>query len=158
MTAYEQLDTFGAFSAARARFDSLQLVLAQPETAAAHHDVLEDYLLEQGRELQRLLMQAHLDVRAARERRREEVTDTAGVVHHRVEAGHTRTLATVFGKVTVERMAYRAVGESNLSPADAVLNLPAHLHYHGLRRLAATEAVRDSFDAALARPTTALTA
>jgi hypothetical protein len=34
-------------------------------------------------------------------------------------------------------IAYRGRGVSNLHPADAVLNLPAEKHSHGIRRLAA---------------------
>jgi hypothetical protein len=57
-----------------------------------------------------------------------------------VENGHKRDLATVFGTVRVTRMAYRARQAINLHPGDAVLNLPAGKHSHGLRRLAAVEA------------------
>jgi hypothetical protein len=53
----------------------------------------------------------------------------------------------VFGDVQVRRIAYRSRGHDNLYPADAVLNLPTERHSHGLRRLAAIEAARDSFDA-----------
>jgi hypothetical protein len=55
---------------------------------------------------------------------------------------------TVFGQVTVARMAYRAFGQRNLYPADAVLSLPMEKHSHGLRRLAAIESVRGSFEQA----------
>jgi hypothetical protein len=84
-------------------------------------------------------------LRAVREERHEGVIDAAGVAHARVELGHQRSLATVFGEVTVTRMAYRALGTANLHLADTVLNLPAEKHSHGLRRLAAIEAVRGSF-------------
>jgi hypothetical protein len=57
-------------------------------------------------------------------------------------------LATVFGTVRVTRCAWRAGGAHNLYPADAALNLPERLHSHTLRRRAAIEAVRDSFQAA----------
>ena len=67
----------------------------------------------------------------------------------RVESGHTRALTSVFGEVTVTRRAYRAPGHANLHPADAALNLPAEKHSHGLRRLAAIEAARGSFDTAV---------
>ena len=63
-----------------------------------------------------------------------------------MEAGHRRQLATIFGEVTVTRLAYRARGQPNLYPADAVLNLPAERHSHGLGRLAAVEAARGSYD------------
>lgn len=46
------------------------------------------------------------------------------------------------------RLAYRAPGQGNLHPADAVVNLPVQKHSHGLRRLAATEAARGAFDEA----------
>jgi len=56
----------------------------------------------------------------------------------------------VFGEVEVKRLAYRARGAENLYPADAQLNLPAEKHSHGIRRLAALEAPRPSFQDAKA--------
>jgi hypothetical protein len=58
-------------------------------------------------------------------------------------------LGTVFGEVIVSRMAYRAPGHRNLHPADAALNLPVERHSHGLRKLAAVEAARGSFQDAV---------
>ncbi|WP_443233062.1 hypothetical protein [Streptomyces sp. 2A115] len=52
------------------------------------------------------------------------------------------------GTVTVRRLAFRAPGQSNVYPADAALSLPKERHSLGLRRLAVTEAVRGSYDAA----------
>jgi hypothetical protein len=101
------------------------------------------------RELMRCLVQDHLDLRCEREQRQEQLTSAAGVVHGAVEAGHERPLATVFGEVTVRRAAYRHRGEANLYPADAALNLPVELYSHGLRRDAAVEASRGSFDDAV---------
>jgi hypothetical protein len=86
--------------------------------------------------------------RAGTEPRLAAVTDDAGVVHAAVEAGHRRTLASVFGPVQVERLAYRHRGHQNLHPADAALNLPVERHSHGLRRLAAIESTRGSFEQA----------
>jgi len=56
----------------------------------------------------------------------------------------------VFGEVEVKRLAYRTRGAENLYPADAQLNLPAEKHSHGIRRLAALEAPRSSFQDAKA--------
>jgi len=98
-----------------------------------------------GREVQRLMFQDHLDRRALREER-VEVVDAESVVHASVEPAHDRNLCTIMGTVTVERFAYRQLGSSNLHPADAVLNLPTQRHSHGLRRLAAIESTRGSFD------------
>jgi hypothetical protein len=47
-------------------------------------------------------------------------------------------------------MAYRAPGAVNAYPADVALSLPVGRHSHGLRRLAAIESVRGSFEDAAA--------
>lgn len=96
------------------------------------------------------MLQEHLDLRAERERRAAEVRDADGVRRGCVEAGHRRPLQTLFGEVGVSRMAYRARGQHNLCPADALLNLPVEKHSHGLRRLAAIESARGSFEEAVA--------
>ena len=116
------------------------------EAAALDHAQLETQLQGKGGELLRQLFQDSMDLRAHRECPRAEVVGADAVVRTRVESGHTRALTTVFGEVSVSRMAYRAPGRANLHPADAELNLPAEKHSHGLRRLAAIEAARGSFD------------
>lgn len=114
------------------------------------HAELEEQLDERGRELLRQLHQDHLDLRAAREDRRTGLTGAEGITRTRVETSHRRQLVTVFGQVTVTRMAYRAPGAANLHPADAELNLPEEKHSHGLRKLAAIESARGSFGSAAA--------
>jgi len=144
------------FARSRARFEEMVGFLDGGAAAGLDHGALEDRLQAGGRELLRLLYQDHLDLRASRERRLGEVLDAGGVSRPSVEAGHGRTLTTVFGEVTATRLAYRRRGQANLHPADGVLNLPAEKHSHGLRRLAAVEAARGSFDdtvAAIARAT-----
>jgi hypothetical protein len=73
-----------------------------------------------------------------------------GIARTRAESGHQRQLATVFGRVTVTRIAYRAPGAANVHLVDAELNLPEEKHSHGLRKLVAIEAPRGSFDDARA--------
>ncbi|WP_406378556.1 ISKra4 family transposase [Streptomyces sp. NBC_01618] len=103
------------------------------------------------REVTRQLFQDHLDLRAVRERRAGQVVDETGVERTRIERGRRRILATVFGKVTATRIAYRATGSADLHLADAALNMPAGMHSHGLARLAATESARGSFAEAVDR-------
>jgi hypothetical protein len=134
-----------AFGEARRRFESVVSQLAGPAAGELSHAELEAWLQADAREVFRLLLQGHLDLRAARETRRSQVTGADGVTRSRAETGHQRGLATVFGPVRVTRMAYRAPGTANLHPADAVLSLPAELHSHGLRRLTAIEAARGSY-------------
>ncbi|MFC7308926.1 hypothetical protein ACFQVC_32545 [Streptomyces monticola] len=71
-----------------------------------------------------------------------------GLLRPRLETGHQRLLATVFGTVTVSRCAWRRLEAGNVHPADAVLSLPRGRHSHGLARLAVREAIRVSCDAA----------
>lgn len=138
------------FERSRVLFEQLVAGLATVEVDEQTHTELEERIGGQGRALMRQLLQDRLDLAAVRERRALRVVDAEQVAHTRVERGHQRGLATVFGPVTVTRMAYRAAGARNLYPADARLNLPAGLHSHGLRRLAALESVRGSFDTAAA--------
>lgn len=141
------------FDASRAKFESLVVLLDGADAGALTHGQLEERLQVEGRELMRLLFQDHLDLRAGRERRAASVVDAAGVRRERVEAGRGRALASVFGELSVSRLAYRAGGYSDLHPADALLNLPAERHSHGLRMLAAVESSRGSFDDAAAAVT-----
>ena len=144
---------FGADS--RDCFEEVLAWLEGDEAAVMSHGKLEDELESRGRELLRRMLQDHLTLRAANEPRLAAVADDAGVVHAAVETGHRRTLATVFGQVQVERLAYRHRGHANLHPADAALNLPVERHSHGLRRLAAIESTRGSFEQASAAITRA---
>jgi hypothetical protein len=145
---------------ARNTFNYLIGQLTDPAAETLTHDHLEELLTAQGRELQRQLLQAHLDLRArreqqavsaAREQTRHGGTGVVGadkVVRCRVETGHHRLLATVFGTVRVTRCAWRAPNAANLYPADVALSLPGRRHSAGLARLAVAEAVRGSFEVA----------
>ena len=120
------------------------------EAQTLTHEELETRLEVDSRELTRQLLQDHLDLRATREMRARGVVDERGVCHNACETGHHRGLETIFGEVTVTRLAYRASGSENLYLQDAALNLPFERHSHGLRQLAAIEATRGSYEEAKA--------
>lgn len=149
MTVSTEASPAPTFLCSREVLDSLVAFLESAEAASLGHGELEDAVEERGRALLRQLYQDHLDLRAHREPRIHEVVDAQGVPRGGAESSHGRSLATVFGQVEVHRIAYRRRGEENLYPADAVLNLPKERHSHGLRRMAAVEASRGSFDAAV---------
>jgi hypothetical protein len=113
------------------------LTWAAEESGFLDHGEREDVIGAEGRELQRRLLQATLDLDAAREERIPQVTSAAGIRHGTVEAGHGRGLASVFGPVRVTRMAYRNRREPNLYPADARQVLPDDPYSLGMRALAA---------------------
>ena len=108
--------------------------------------------------MQRQRLQDHLDLRAAREEQaarehRPPATGADGITRTRLENGHGRLLASLFGTVRVTRCAWRRPGTGNLCPADAALSLSACRASHAVARLAAVEAARGSFEAAHAAVT-----
>lgn len=149
MEAYAVETSRVAFAGSHDRFETVAAWLEGAESTGLTHAELEARLQVESRELFRQLLQDHLDLRAQRERRLEEVVGADGLPRGSAEAGHQRGLATVFGEVQVRRIAYRSRGHGNLHPADGVLNLPTEKHSHGLRRLAAIESARGSFEQAV---------
>ena len=110
---------------------------AAEEAGYLDHGERENVIGQEGRELQRRLLQATFDIDSAREERAEGVTSAAGIGHGTVEAGHGRGVTSVFGPVRVTRMAYRNRREPNLYPADARQVLPDDPYSPGMRALAA---------------------
>jgi len=154
MQRYAPVEGADPFAASAELFTTLTDELAGPEAAGLTACQLEELLDERGREVLRQLLQDHLDLRAAREeqaarQQHPAAAGTDGITRTRIEAGHGRLLATMFGTVQVTRCAWRRPGVPGFCPADAALSLPAGRHSHSLAKLAVTEAARGSFDAAL---------
>lgn len=114
------------------------------------HDVLENRVVTEGREIERQLLEDNFELRSINEVRkdRDEVRDNTGVCHNAIESGHKRALSTLVGTVAFPRLAYRADHRPNLHPADALANLPEERYSYGLRELAAIEATRGSYEKA----------
>lgn len=149
MRAYALEADQDPFHALRGLFAKAVEWLGGDESAGLAHGELETQIATRFWDLARQAVQDHLDLRAADEQILTDVVDAEAVPRGRVETGRERVLATVFGAVVVDRLAYRQRGCSDLHPADAVLNLPVGMHSHGLRRLAAVEATRGSFGQAV---------
>ncbi|MDE0217923.1 MAG: ISKra4 family transposase [Spirochaetaceae bacterium] len=102
--------------------------------------------LPQGRELVRQLyqdcveQQDHLTGAG-----RRGVVDAQGTERTRTRR-QRRELETIFGTVSVERTGYGAEGHASLHPLDAQLNLPDERYSLEVRRRAALEASKNSFD------------
>ncbi|MGH3225737.1 MAG: ISKra4 family transposase [Streptosporangiaceae bacterium] len=153
MEPYALIPGAGPFAASVNLLTELVAELEEPAAAGLTACELEDLLAERGREVQRQLLQDHLDLRAAREEQAARahhapVTGADGITRSRLETGHGRLLASLFGMVRVTRCAWRRPGVPSLRPADAGLSLPACRPSHALARLAAVEAARGSFEAA----------
>ncbi|HEX5294866.1 MAG TPA: ISKra4 family transposase [Streptosporangiaceae bacterium] len=153
MAAYATVPPDDPFAVSKAMLASLADELAGPEAAGLTAAGLEELLDERGREVLRQPLQDHYALRAVREEQRARehpgpVEGADGITRTRLETGHGRALATLFGTVTVTRCAWRKPGTRNFRPADAALSLPAGRHSHSLAKLAAIEAARGSFDTA----------
>ena len=120
--------------------------LCSAESAALPHSVLEERLQRSGWELYRQLLQAHLNLRAQREKATApaSMTGVDGVIRSH-KRGTSRSLATLFGAVTVKRLGFAAPGQARLHPQDAALQLPPQRYSYPLQRLVAKAAAGNAY-------------
>lgn len=132
------------FPRARAHFEELAEYMASSEACAMRESELERELEARARKVLREMLQEHLDARGPGE--------ATGPVRDGTGAERTETrlqergLKTVFGRVDVRRLGYAAAAEESLHPRDGELNLPRELYSLELRRRAAMEASKGSFE------------
>jgi len=136
------------FRSAQTCFKSIVDQLGSSETLGLPHEAVESLLETSGRELLRRLFQDHLDLRRAREERRTEVVGADSTARTHVRA-RDRGLESVFGRVTINRLAYGGRGIPCLIPLDDELNLPREVYSYGVRRRAAVESSKSSFGEAV---------
>ena len=134
------------FADADEHYAGVKQYLASSEARQMSESDLERELAKRGQELLRRLLQAHLEARGP--------GDAVGPVHdaqgvERPERRwHERQLETVFGTVEVDRVGYGRAGEDSLHPLDGQLNLPPERYSLEVRRRAAEEAAKGSFEEA----------
>ena len=132
------------FSASQEQFNGLIKSLSSTKSLGMDHSDLEKFLQTEGRELLRRLFEERLKLQGN------------GFVGPHVEGADdvnrgykhesTRTLKSVFGEVSVDRLGYSSPGEKSLFPKDAALNLPEDCYSLGVRKLVAIEASKGSYD------------
>ena len=110
------------FSGVREQAESMIGWAKSDEALALEHDAIEERAMADGLELMRLLAEAHMALRAAREERRGDVRDADGDLRVTCEDGqeHTRVMM-IFGPVRAWRAACRRRGKENLYPQDALV-------------------------------------
>ncbi len=104
-----------------------------------------------GREVLRLLLQAHLEARGTGDCGPAlwvKWRDTPPVLHTHKRL-HTRTIVTLFGNVSITRMGYGRPGSGAVHPLDAELELPARRFSYEVQRRIVKAAVQGPFDEAL---------
>jgi hypothetical protein len=136
------------FCEARALMKKLEDDLVAPDAMHMTHDQIERMVVTEGHKILRAMLQQHYDLRAALER---EVAVKAIDRHKRERLRQSiRRLETLVGEVEVQRTLYQSEREGvpYLAPLEAVLALPEEKYSHEVRRMAAEETARSSFDEA----------
>lgn len=118
------------------KLEEIQKHLSSAGTLRAEHGEVEQWLAIEGRELLRLVLQEHFDLRAAAERP-VDIRAADGVVLGR-SLPAARGLETIFGEVEASRRRYQAPGRDGLAPLDAILILPTDHYSHGVRAFRVT--------------------
>ena len=152
------------FSQARFAFRQLETWLTADETTAVSEAQVEEQLQQRGRELLRLLLQAHLRQRgtgdvglalrvwsppAQAATPDDAAASQAHGVRHGEKRSHDRTLHTVLGAVVVARTAYGAAGYRSVHPLDEQLHLPKRSFSYPLQERLVRHAVQGPFDEAI---------
>jgi hypothetical protein len=135
------------FCEARELMKKLEDELSAPEAMHATHDQIERMVVTEGHKILRAMLQQHYDLRASLER---DVAVKAIDRHRRERLRQSiRKLETLVGEVAVQRTLYQVEGVPGvpyLAPLEGVLALPAEKYSHEVRRLAAEESAKSSFD------------
>jgi hypothetical protein len=146
--AMETADSTDHFGNAERKFDELTTVLRNRQTAAMDFSDLEKMIEKDGREVLRLLLEAHVRSRGLGDIGSSIEGSDGGIRTHR-RIGE-RQIKSIFGTIEFERLSYGGRGEESLFPKDAHLNLPAEQsHSHELQRRVALEVIKGSFDQAV---------
>lgn len=135
-----------AQSHARQEFSSLEAWLSAPPTLQLPLHQIECQQEHKGRELQRLLLQTHIQQRGNGDvgpaLRVNQGTGPTVYSHHRL---HSRRLKTIFGPVEITRLGYSRAGAVSIHPLDEALQLPARSFSYELQKRMVKAAVQGTF-------------
>jgi len=133
-------------SPAAVEFASLEAWLASRAALQLPLHQIEAQQQTKGREVQRLLLQAHLQLRGDGDVGSALRVPQAGreVVYTRRRLG-ARSLKTIFGSVQIHRMGYVRDGAPSIYPLDRALALPARSFSYELQRRLVKAAVQNPF-------------
>lgn len=153
---WEDLDrhySHAASALASYEFNNLERWLYSQEASLMGLRDVELAQEKRGRELMRLLLQAHIECRgdgdvglAIEVFDRDNPNGATLYTHKRV---HTRGIVTIFGEVYVRRVGYGTEGEVSIHPLDEQLQLPARTYSYELQRRLVKKSVQGPFDEAI---------
>ncbi len=127
-------------------FALLEAWLASSHTLQLPLHEIESQQQTKGREVQRLLLQAHIERRGDGDVGHALlVPQQAGSVLYTHRRLRTRSLKTIFGPVEIHRMGYSRDGAPSIYPLDQTLALPARSFSYELQRRLVKAAVQNPF-------------
>lgn len=133
-------------------FHDLEQWLAAPLTQTSPLHLVELQQELKGREVQRLLLQSHVNLRGSGDigpsLRLAHDGSYCLFTHPRLQR---RTLKTVFGEIDIDRMAYRCQGKPSIHPLDESLQLPQRSFSYELQKRLIKAALQGPFREATAR-------
>jgi hypothetical protein len=140
----------GSCSRASLEFAQLESWLASAQASQLPLYCVEAEQQSRGREVQRLLLQSHLDQRGDGDvgPALRIVNPHAALVYSRRRLG-ARSLTTIFGPVELLRMGYSRRGAPSIYPLDQLLALPARSFSYELQRHLVKAAVLNPFHEAV---------
>jgi hypothetical protein len=139
-------------SPARDAFVDLEYWLYSQSSATHRLDAVEVEQERRGREVFRLMLQAHIhgrgdgDLGPGLAVRQPGSAPDLLYPHKRLRS---RGLVTVFGAVSITRVEYSAPGQPSVYPLDAALGLPARSYSYEIQRRLVKAALRGPFDEAI---------
>lgn len=137
---------------ARREFSKLEAWLSSRETFQTPLHEVECEQENKGREVQRLMLQAHIEQRG-----NGDVGPALRVVEGEKDRLYTqrrvrkRHLKTIFGPIEIARMSYGRRGQESLHPLDEALQLPARSFSYELQKRMVKTAVQGPFHEAKER-------
>ncbi len=138
------MNTHHFFSEAEEQFVNMVDFLQSHASKRLDLSGLEAFLTHDGRHLLRRLLLAHLAERGVGDIG-ESVVGADGITrtHKRLR---TKMIKTLFGVITIQRLAYSTRHASSLFPLDAMLNLPRVNVSYTLQKHLILEVIKSSFD------------
>jgi hypothetical protein len=140
------LDEVGGLQA----FGELERFLAEAGEARLALADIERGAESRGRELLRLLLQAHIEARGDGDVGEAIVAQLReGAVRLGYKRRHSRPVLTLFGEVRVTRVGYGAPGRQAIHPLDRELRLPGRIYSYECQRRLIRAVVCSPFDEAI---------
>ena len=139
-------------TAANRAFHDLEQWLASPVAQTSPLHLVEQQQDLRGREVQRLLLQSHVDLRGPGDvgpsLHVAQGDSISSFTHRRMQR---RTLKTVFGEIDIDRMAYSRDGQRSIHPLDESLQLPERSFSYELQKRLIKAAIQGPFREATSR-------